>query len=157
MATETGDHRKLGMIALVGSNPGNLRPVEVFSHHHGCEAINAPYVDPLVQRCRIGDAETGDKEQGFIEISGLIGEEEEVPCWQIVREDVTASIIDPSPNSGQGETTEPVVLRHPPPVGAFHELELGNPEVEAAEDEKDGQQENHGALPNGAEVFANLH
>ena len=122
---KTGDDGEFRMIALVGTHTRNLVPVQVLAHDHRCEAIDSVFVDPIMERSRPADSEIRNKENGLIEVAGLVGKEEKIPGRKVVGQDLAAAVVDSAPDSGQGKTAKTVVLGHLTPVGALDELELG--------------------------------
>jgi hypothetical protein len=70
---------------------------------------------------------------------------------------MTTAVVNPSPDCSQRKTAKTVVFSHSPPVSTLDELELSNSEMEGTQGDKGGQKQQHGALPNRAEIFPNLH
>ena len=82
----------------------------------------------------VADSQARQKRAGGLDILRIIGEQEEFPGRTVFGQDLSAPVIDPAPQPGKRKPAKTVVLGEISPTGPVHELEVGQAEMEKAED-----------------------
>jgi hypothetical protein len=86
-----------------------------------------------------------------------IWEKQQFPAWDIFGQNPATAIVDPTAWSWEREAAEAVVLGKVSPLGAVHELEINEAQMEEAESRENQQKEKCGATTQRPDVLSKLH
>jgi hypothetical protein len=141
----------------VGPDGRNLIPTQILAYDQRCHPADAPLRNAIFESSYVGHAGLRQKEPGGIEIFRLVGEEQQFPARNIFSQNRATAIVDPTPRPWEWETAEAIVLGEVSPLGAVHELEVNEAQMEEAESGEDQQKEKCRTPAQRTDVFSQLH
>ena len=92
------------------------------------------------------DALVGQEGNGSIQILCFVGKHEDLPGGGVVSQDDPLAIEDPSPWSDNWNSPQAIVLSQTAPLITLDDLEMGQFQVQEAENAKDQDQNDPGAV-----------